>query len=128
MKAGMEDSAHRVILALGTNINHVSNMNHAISCLQELLYDMICTRGLWTDPIGVKSDRFLNILVSGNCRLGIIALHDAVKNIEHECGSDAKERKTGIIRMDIDILKYDERKEHTGDWNREYIRLLMKEL
>lgn len=119
---------HIVVIALGTNTDHNRNMDKAMSLISRAVRDVRCSRRIWTEPIGIASGRFLNMLVSGSCRLSLQELKMEIKSIERECGRTIEEQRNGIVRMDIDILKYDNKTEHADDWDREYIKELIKEL
>lgn len=119
---------HNVIIALGTNTEQELNMREAVRRLGDVIGDMKTSRDLWTEPIGIVSDKFLNKVIRGTYTLGTDELHETARRIETECGRTDSDTKAGIVRMDIDILKYDEKVEHTDDWNREYIKKLIKEL
>lgn len=119
---------HNIIIALGTNTEHEHNINNALCLLNDVVFDITCSRRLWTAPIGMVSDRFLNMLVSGRCYLTLPDLYDTIKSIEAKCGRLDADKKRGIVKIDIDILQYDKQREHAGDWQREYIKTLIKEL
>lgn len=119
---------HIVIIALGTNTDHNRNMDKVMGFLCSIMGNVRCSRRMWTEPIGMTSGMFLNMLVSGSCILSLQELKMKIKSMERECGRTTEEQRNGIVRMDIDILKYDNETEHTDDWNREYIKELIKEL
>ena len=119
---------HTVIIALGTNIDHNWNMTKAMNLIRRIIGNAKCSRRMWTEPIGIASGMFLNMLVSGSCRLSRQELKMEIKSMERECGRTAEEQHNGIVRIDIDILKYDNETEHADDWNREYIKELINEL
>lgn len=119
---------HAVVIALGTNIDHNRNMDKAMSLISRAVRDVRCSHRIWTEPIGMTSDKFLNMLIAGFCELSLQELKMGIKSIERECGRTTEEQRNGIVRMDIDILKYDNKTEHADDWDREYIKELIKEL
>lgn len=119
---------HQVIIALGTNTGHKSNMQRALDALKGIMTNIKYSRDLWTEPVGMESDKFLNKLISGFCTLCMKDLQARIKRIEYECGRSEEEQKAGIIRIDIDILEYDGHIEHAEDWNREYIKQLIKNM
>ena len=43
-------------------------------------------------------------------------------------GSMSEERKKGIVKIDIDLLQFDNTKRKADDWSRDYIQLLINEL
>lgn len=119
----------KLILALGSNSNQEKNIENAIIMLQKLFDDNIrITRKVWTEPIGIKSDKFLNCLVSANTSFEFENIQRALKNIEVLCGDKKENRKQNIIRIDIDILQFGDKKFHDRDWTRKYIKELVKEL
>ena len=119
---------HKVIIALGSNIEQESNINQAIRLLKQKLNDVVCTDVVWTEPIGVDSDMFLNCLLKGYTTLEMQVLAEAVKETEYLCGRTEKESIDGIIRIDIDVLQYDNLRFHSNDWQRNYIKELIKDL
>lgn len=126
-----EPPAKRVIIALGTNKCHKENMTLATRMLGNIISDIKYSSEMWTAPIGMKlstTNKFLNMIISGLCTLTHDDLHKALKHIEKECGRTNAEKKEGIIRMDIDILKYGDTKEHISDWQRNYIKTLIKDI
>ena len=52
----------------------------------------------------------------------------ALKDIEAQMGSVPEERKKGIVKIDIDLLQFDNTKRKADDWGRDYIQLLLNEL
>lgn len=127
-----EPLAKRVIISLGTNKCHKENMSLATRMLGEIISDMKYSSEMWTEPIGMRhetaTNKFLNMLISGLCTQTRDELHKALKHIEKVCGRTNAEKKNGIIRMDIDILKYGDIIEHTNDWQRNYIKTLIKDI
>ncbi len=123
-----EQEMHEVIIALGTNTDHKPNMDKAVCMLGDIITGMRQSRRLWTTPIDMACDMFMNMIVSGSCALELEDLYSAIKNIEKKCGRNHDDKKKHIVKIDIDILKYDKRKEHPADWEREYIKTLIKEI
>lgn|SRR5574344_179777 len=118
---------NKLILALGTNYNQEMNMFMAEHLLKKLLPDIIFTEQRWTKPIGIKSDRFLNKLAFAMVDHGVPQIERALKNIEHKCGNTKAERSKNIVKIDIDILLVGETKYHIMDWERNYIKDLIKQ-
>ena len=48
--------------------------------------------------------------------------------MEQTCGNTDRLREQGIVVLDIDILKYGDKKMHIDDWQRPYIQQLLKEM
>ena len=115
-------------MALGTNHEQELNMSQAKEMLSRLLDGIRFSSLAWTAPIGIVSDHFLNCLAIGGTSLSLPSLLSAIKRIERKCGDTTSLRQENIVCMDIDILMYDDKRMHQGDWQRPYIQQLMNEL
>lgn len=119
---------YKLIIALGSNHNQEKNIETAKSRLHDTFKsDVVFTQSIWTEPIGIESDMFLNCLAFILTKHKLTQVQKVVKNIERLCGSTKGERRENIIRMDIDILLYGEQRMHEGDWEREYVKTLIKD-
>jgi 7,8-dihydro-6-hydroxymethylpterin-pyrophosphokinase (HPPK) len=119
----------KVILSLGANENQESNMQLAQYKLERLLSNqVIFSETMWTTPIGIDSDRFLNCLAVAHTHHSFTQLHRALKQIERSLGSLRAERKRGVVKMDIDILLFGDSRYHTDDWQRNYVRRLLERM
>lgn len=116
-----------LILSLGSN-------NDQEACMLKARTELLNTFGpgtmfseqIWTYPIGIDSDLFLNCLAFIRTSHKLEQLNKTLKQIEQICGSNKNARADNIVKMDIDILKYDGRKLHENDWTRDYIKKLME--
>ena len=117
-----------IILALGSNTQQQLHIDMAQAMLGELLGHVVFTHKLWTAPIDIYSDRFINCLGMASTTLSLDELNRRCKQIEAQCGDNREDRRRGIVRLDIDILLYGSQQLHENDWNRDYIRQLMREL
>ena len=117
-----EANTKQVVLALGANIDAEDNMAKALVILQQHLSSMRHSTPVWTSPIGIQSDDFLNCVVMGQCDKEYEQLRTLTKEIEQDCGNTSEKRIKGEIAMDIDILLYDGKKYHRQDWKRQYIK------
>jgi 2-amino-4-hydroxy-6-hydroxymethyldihydropteridine diphosphokinase len=117
----------KFILALGTNDNQEMNMFLAEHLLKKMLPKIVFTRPIWTKPIDLTSDNFLNEMAFGYTSHGTSQMERAIKHIERKCGCIKGERTKGVVRMDIDILLIGNEKYHVADWDRDYIKQLLLE-
>lgn len=119
----------KLILSLGSNINHKKNIDQAVSLLQKMFGNdkIVSSRQLWTNPIDIKSDKFLNCILFIYTSYGLDYIEKGMKELEQICGSSKVERDKNIIKIDIDILMYDNKRMHEKDWSRGYIKDLMKD-
>jgi 2-amino-4-hydroxy-6-hydroxymethyldihydropteridine diphosphokinase len=114
---------------MGSNVSQVYNMQMAVTMMMSLLgKSVIFSRRVWTTPIGFDSDKFLNCIAVAYTDQGMPQLVRAFKDIEHRLGSMKSEHSAGVVKIDIDVLQYGDQRFHASDWNRDYIKALMKEM
>ncbi len=119
----------KLILALGSNENQESNMQLAQHKLERLLNgEVVFSETMWTDPLGIESDRFLNCLAVGYTHHGVDQLYRALKQVERSIGSLRAERKRGVVKIDIDILLFGDQRYHASDWKRDYVSRLLERM
>ncbi|MDY6206978.1 MAG: 2-amino-4-hydroxy-6-hydroxymethyldihydropteridine diphosphokinase [Prevotella sp.] len=118
----------KLLISIGTNVDHEEKMAFAKKYLRGLFSTIVFTNDIWTDPINIVSDRFLNCLALTTTKHGLKQMERALKQIEKKCGDSKSKRSENIIAIDIDILQYGNQRLNEEDWNREYIQALIKEL
>ena len=119
----------QLIIALGSNIHQEQNMRKAIDLLQGYFHGkMVFSRMMWTDPIGVESDKFLNCLAMVNTPLPLDTIAHFLDDIEASLHSTKEEHRQSIVKIDIDIIKYGHDRHPEKDWSRPYINTLYQEL
>lgn len=116
---------HTVIIALGSNVYQTDNIDAASAFISERFEDVAFSEYLWTDPIDIASDRFLNRLAFVKTSMALNDLKQLLKDMEVNAGSTREEREKGIIKIDVDLLIYDDKRYHLQDWNRDYIKQLI---
>ena len=124
----MNQQTHYILLALGSNVAAELHIEQAKARLSAVFPQLRFSRSLNTPAIGIVSPPFINCLVDGYCCVQLEEVLVALKNIEEEMGSVSEERKKGIVKIDIDLLQFDNTKRKADDWGRDYIQLLLKEL
>ena len=68
---------------------------------------------------------YLNQLVYATTSLNVDELQSALKDIELRLGRTAEDRQKGIVRIDLDLLLYNDQRYHLRDWDRPYIKALL---
>lgn len=122
---------HKILIALGTNINHEHNMRNLKMHIMERFQNVRFSQNMLTDAIGEK--------FSGKVFLNSVAMcltekdspyevETLLKEIETLCGNSNKLRESGKITSDLDLLLFDNQKFHTNDWCRLYIKTLVAQL
>jgi 2-amino-4-hydroxy-6-hydroxymethyldihydropteridine diphosphokinase len=117
-----------LIVALGSNNNQTNNLERAVSIIKSMFNDAEFSSNMWTNPIGIESDMFLNKLAKFSTKYNLSEILKVLKQVEKDCGNTQNDRDNNIIPMDIDILQYGDKKMHEKDWERPYVRHLMSEL
>ena len=71
--------------------------------------------------------KYLNQLAYAHTELECDKLEQALKAMEREMGRTDADRRQGIVRIDLDLMKYDDTRHHTQDWERPYITELLRQ-
>lgn len=120
---------HDVIIAIGSNTNAHYTIEKAIDILNIIIENIQPTSLLDNQSVDfIYPCIFTNALVKGRTELSINQLEDALKDIEIKFGRTKEQVDKGIVVLDLDILLYDKCKCRIKDWEREYIKVLLKEL
>lgn len=97
-------SLSTVYLGLGSNIERERHLCAGLDALAELLSDMRCSAAFESDPVGIKSGPFINLVVTGQTTLPLLELDRRLKFIEADNGRYAADRKG--LPLDIDVLMF----------------------
>ena len=124
----MNQQTHYILLALGSNVAAELHIEQAKARLSAVFPQLRFSRSLITPAIGIVSPPFMNCLAEGYCSAPLEEVIVALKDIEAQMGSVSEERKKGIVKIDIDLLQFDNTKRKADDWSRDYIQLLLNEL
>ena len=118
-----------LILAIGSNFHSWNNVRHAKRLIQQSFPSLVVySATILTEPIGIGGKNFRNCLATMTTDLSLEEVIQRIKRIEAECGNTTEKRTRNIIEMDIDILLHAGQRHHQADWQRPYIRQLMREL
>lgn len=118
----------RILIALGSNHEQEKNVAFAMELLHSFFPGISFSRMLWTEPIGIASDRFVNALALADTDKEQEEVERILKQVEKECGRTREEKMRNIIRLDLDLLQWDTVRLREQDWERDYIRLLLQEM
>lgn len=124
----MNQQTHYILLALGSNVAAELHIEQAKARLSAVFPQLRFSRSLITPAIGIVSPPFINCLAEGYCSVPLEGVLVTLKDIEAQMGSVSEERKKGIVKIDIDLLQFDNTKRKADDWSRDYIQLLINEL
>lgn len=117
---------HSVVIALASNCSQEQYLREAQQRLTQILSVTRFTPSLWTDPVNSsRQDQYLNMLAYAETDMSFADLNATLKQIESEMGRTQEERLQGIVRIDLDIMRYDDQRHHLKDWERDYIKKLL---
>ncbi|MFA7941385.1 2-amino-4-hydroxy-6-hydroxymethyldihydropteridine diphosphokinase [Pseudomonas brenneri] len=105
-------SLTQVYLGLGSNIEREPHLHAGLDALSGFLTDLRCSAVFESQPVGIKSGPFFNLVVSAYTDLSLAELDRRLKSIEADNGRYAPNRKG--LPLDIDVLLYGDL---TGDFD-----------
>jgi 2-amino-4-hydroxy-6-hydroxymethyldihydropteridine diphosphokinase len=97
-------SLTQVYLGLGSNIEREPHLQAGLDALDGFLTGMRCSAVFESQPVGIKSGPFFNLVVSAYTDLSLMELDRRLKVIEADNGRYAPDRKG--LPLDIDVLLY----------------------
>ena len=117
-----------IIISIGSNYNQKENISFAKKKLAGMLGEQTCfTRDMWTEPVGIQSEKFINCICISTTRHTLLQLTKAFKQLEKKCERSKKNDLISKIPLDIDILLYGNQRYHEKDWERQYIQELLND-
>ena len=123
----MTHKQHQILISLASNDQQEKHLAAAREQLTQLLTEARFTPAIWTEPYGnVQSKKYLNQLCEGTTALGEGLLCEVLKELEKRLGRTKNE--DGIVAIDLDLMEYDGQRYHLRDWDRNYVKDLLKEL
>ena len=105
-------SLTRVFLGLGSNVEREKHLQAGLDALAGFLLDMSCSAVFESQPVGIKSGPFFNLVICALTDLPVAELSRRLKMIEADNGRYALDRKG--LPLDIDVLLYGDL---VGDFN-----------
>lgn len=96
----------QVFLSLGSNIDRYRHISSGLDALDQLLRNMCISTIYESHSVGFNGSNFLNLVVSGDTGLSLLALSETLKKIEDENGRKRNGPKFSPRTLDIDILLF----------------------
>jgi 2-amino-4-hydroxy-6-hydroxymethyldihydropteridine diphosphokinase len=96
----------RIYLGLGSNIERETHLVAGLEALDGFVSELTCSPVFESQPVGIKSGLFFNLVVTGLTELPLMELDRRLKFIEADNGRYAPNRKG--LPLDIDVLLYGE--------------------
>lgn len=117
-----------IIISIGSNYNQKENISFAKKKLTGMLGEQTSfTRDMWTEPVGIQSEKFINCICISSTKHTLLQLTKAFKQLERKCERSKKNDMINKIPLDIDILLYGDQRYHEKDWERQYIQELLND-
>ncbi|WP_297244255.1 2-amino-4-hydroxy-6-hydroxymethyldihydropteridine diphosphokinase [uncultured Prevotella sp.] len=117
-----------IIISIGSNYNQKENISFAKKKLTGMLGEQTSfTRDMWTEPVGIQSEKFINCICISSTKHTLLQLTKAFKQLERKCERSKKNDLINKIPLDIDILLYGDQRYHEKDWERQYIQELLND-
>lgn len=98
----------KTIIALGSNSNQEENISKAQILLKQRFEGIKFSDAQWTEPIGIKSDKFLNCLGTFETDISLTQVKLCLKEIEQTIGDSHENHQKGNVLIDIDLTQYGE--------------------
>mgnify|MGYP000941737297 FL=1 len=98
----------KIIIALGSNINQEENISKAQTLLKQCFEGVKFSDTQWTEPIGIKSDKFLNCIGTFETEWTLNQVKQCLKEIEKTMGDSHENHQKGKVLIDIDLAQYGE--------------------
>lgn len=114
-----------ILIALGSNFAQEKNVAYAMEELRTAFPGAVFSEMLWTEPIGIASDRFVNALGKASTCMSQEQVLLMLKNIERKCGRCEEDKARNIIKLDLDLLQYGDERLKEADWHRDYVLQLL---
>lgn len=120
---------NKALLSIGTNEDREYNMNLCHQLLEKLFFFIRYSKTSVTVPYGnsYKSD-FLNQLAFTYTDMGKEEIISLLKSIEKEMGRTQTDKENGIVKIDIDLVVWNEEVVKPEDISRSYVVDLLPSL
>ena len=120
---------NKIVIALGSNINPVKNLELAVVELKSRFNVFKKSRWIQTKPIGIKNQPdFYNGALLMETDLGLENLKQELKNIEDIMGRDRSLPKFGPRIIDLDILIWNGKVLDEDYYERDFLRKGVEEI
>ena len=120
---------HTCILCLGSNFYRIAHMAYAQRELKKHFPTIRFSEEMETEAIGSRFlSPFSNQVASFETTLSSEEVRAILKQIERDLGRLPEEKSQGVIRIDIDLLMYDDCVLKPADMERDFVKEGLKSL
>ena len=120
---------NKLLISLGSNENPDTNMSLCRSLLSDIFDYIRFSETSVTSPYGENySKDFLNQLVYAITEEEQDKIYQNLKAIERKIGRLPADKNNGVVKIDIDLIKWNDSIMKEDEWDRDYIALLLPSL
>lgn len=120
---------HSCLLCLGSNLDRHTHMEAARNALVSYFHPIKFGTEMDTEAIGNGYlSPFSNQLALFDTTLSTEEVRSILKQIEKENGRLPEDKEQGIVKLDIDLLKYDDSVLKPKDMEKDFVQAGLKEL
>ena len=113
---------HSCVLCLGSNYNRHLHMEEARKALMELFPTIRFSEEMTTEAIGDKFlSPFSNQVAKLETSLTIEEIRNLLKKIEKDNRRHPEDKEQGIVKLDIDLLTFDDLILKPNDMEKDYV-------
>lgn len=114
---------HHCLLCMGSNTDRSAQLSVARKALCATFPDIRFGEMMETEAIGSGfHSPFSNQLAKFSTTLSPDSVHDLFKELERQSGRVPEDKVLGVVKLDIDLLVFDNEVLKPEDMKREYIR------
>lgn len=118
-----------ILLSIGSNIFAKTNIDKAKRMLTYLFPDIVFSQPILTEPDDKKySFIFRNVLARAETDMSPGEVIDKIKQTERAVGRSPRDKYSGKVIIDIDLIQYNNNILRPGDFQRNYVQLLLATL
>lgn len=100
----------KAVISLGSNTRQQDNISKAKTLLRAAYPDITFTPEVWTDPVGVPTDRYLNCLGRFHASGGKEKVAESLRLIERKMGDSHANHLRHVVLIDLDLISYGSQK------------------
>ncbi len=125
----MKQKNNHIIVALGSNDHPEQHILQATNELNRLLEEVCWSSAVYTLPIGCSNpSSFLNKVAVAKTSMDVDELQALFKEVERRMGRTAEGKRQGIIPIDIDLIRWNDRLLKPDDYHRDYVQAALIQL
>jgi len=120
---------NEVLISIGSNDNKIENLAICHQLLDDNFAFISYSDTCITDPYGSNyKKKFINQLAIINTNINKASLTEILKSIEKKLGRKPEDKKLGLVKIDIDIVIWNNEIVKPEDITRSYIKDLLPTL